>query len=229
MKNWVLIFTVALLTACAQQVVWTKPGLNQQEFARDKYACVQDSRSYASSGSMTSSKYLPLQADYQSGEVINGNVFKPCMESKGYSLVSARPSVTTQTMAAQLKVIGEKTAECIRAVRRKPEYQGLASHFPDRTGNYTLQQLSDQSLPTTSEARAMTAYSDEAVSSCNRPAIEELGRISPAIGAITQRSLAASQDAVLLVVQRKVTWGEFAQKAKGLREDYRANLSQVRL
>jgi hypothetical protein len=41
--------------------------------------------------------------------------------------------------------------------------------------------------------------------------------------------IAVTQDTALLLAHRKVTWGEYAQKSKGLRANFKAQLAQVRL
>jgi hypothetical protein len=232
MKRVLLLGVLLALTGCAQQLVWSKSGLTQEEFARDRYACVLQSRSYASSGSIVSTSYIPLSGGYSSGEVIDRNVLNPCMESKGYSLInaqtSAQTSAATQSLVAQFRAIGEKGKLCISAVRSKAEYQELVPHLSDSSGNYSLKQLSDSSLPTPSEARAIVAYVDEA-NSCLGTQIQEMTTLNPTIALITRQRDEAIQDLDLLVAERKVTWGEFAQKAKQIKQQWLSQLSQVRL
>jgi hypothetical protein len=39
MRVALLVGFVVLLAACAQQIVWVKPGVTQTEFLRDEYEC----------------------------------------------------------------------------------------------------------------------------------------------------------------------------------------------
>lgn len=59
------------------QKVWTKPGLTQQEFRVDRYACERDMRQSGYYGTGLA------------GAIEMRNFFSRCMESKGYMLVPA--------------------------------------------------------------------------------------------------------------------------------------------
>ena len=60
---------------------WSKPGATQDEFMRDRYACIQDARRRVSSA------YVQGGAGYaESGEIISRDVFVPCMGAHGYAL-----------------------------------------------------------------------------------------------------------------------------------------------
>jgi hypothetical protein len=240
----VTIIAMGLLGGCArQQQVWTKPNLSQQDFARDKYACVQDSRSQASSGFLSGSYggsgYLiggnggynnsgGTFGSYHSGEVINNNVFRPCMEAKGYTLTSATSAAAMRTISANLAPAVQQANGCIIEVRQRPQYAELGPHLADvATGAYTVRQLADESFPTPAETQAMIAYLDD-TNPCQRVLIQEIAKVSPAIASIRQQSLSAQNDASLLLVQHKVSWGEWAQKLKAIREDAAARMAQVK-
>jgi len=71
-------------------MVWSKPNLMQQDFARDKYACMMDARAQTSGssftgGTMVGNTYLPAAGASRSGEIINQDLFAACMEAKGYT------------------------------------------------------------------------------------------------------------------------------------------------
>jgi hypothetical protein len=97
----------------------------------------------------------------------------------------------------------------------------------DETGAFTVRQLADESFPTSAETQAMIAYLDEA-GSCSRAFIQEVAHVAPAIASIRRQSLAAQDDASLLLVQHKVSWGARAQKLKAIREDAAARMAQVK-
>lgn len=68
-----------LLAGCALEHRWAKPGASYQDYARDRFACIEASRSrstslYANSTSGTG----------RSREIYLGAVFSACMEAHGY-------------------------------------------------------------------------------------------------------------------------------------------------
>jgi hypothetical protein len=85
---------VTLMLACAvmpvktTQKVWSKPNFTQQEFAKDKYECIQQAQQtkYQAQGATGYGiLYEPGQA---SSEVVtNQNLFILCMEARGWSWI----------------------------------------------------------------------------------------------------------------------------------------------
>lgn len=72
-----------------QTIHWDREGVTQQEFARDRYACMLDARSQFSQTSVTGgfavgSTYIPSQGASRSAETIDQPLMAACMEAKGY-------------------------------------------------------------------------------------------------------------------------------------------------
>jgi predicted lipoprotein len=86
----VFVSMAGLILSCAStpQRKWYKPNFTKQEFARDKYDCMQQSQQSQSSamGAYCVGYYCqPDQA--QSSVVTNWDLFNACMEARGWSLV----------------------------------------------------------------------------------------------------------------------------------------------
>ena len=87
----IIFFMVVLILACvppSSRKVWSKPNFTQQEFAKDRYDCLQQSQqgqSSASGGYCTGYYCQPGQA--QSSVITNDGLFKACMEARGWSLI----------------------------------------------------------------------------------------------------------------------------------------------
>jgi hypothetical protein len=95
-----LIFIAIVITGCAQNITWDKPGASQQEFNQDNYACTQAAQQYQApvstpqpQGQMVSGYYVAPSwsqqlgaalANSSGGYSINRNLFNSCMQSKGY-------------------------------------------------------------------------------------------------------------------------------------------------
>lgn len=57
-------------SGCAGRMVWSKPGLTQEGFNRDNYACQQEGRYGAN----------------EYGALIDRNLYQGCMRARGYTL-----------------------------------------------------------------------------------------------------------------------------------------------
>ena len=80
----VFMSMVCLILSCASTGnVWTKPNFTKQEFATDKYECMQESQQQSSSAYVN--RYGGIA---ESGSIMNSSLFNACMEAHGWSLVS---------------------------------------------------------------------------------------------------------------------------------------------
>jgi hypothetical protein len=243
MRNLTLaILSLVLFSGCAarQQYAWNKPGATQEEFAQDKYACVREARApsssaYMSGGYYAGNTYVPGSGAASSGEIVNEAFFKPCMEAKGYTVTTAQsstaqPSPAVQEVRTKMQALGSEAAACTNAIRSKPQYAALVSHLSEVTsGTFSMAQLTDKSVATSGEAQAMVAYSDEVNSSCGNKSRAAAAAVVPALGPIFDRTKTAIDSVVILVVERKITWGEYAQRIKQIRSEYVSQLNQIRI
>jgi len=95
-----LVGLSALLTGCARNIIWDKPGATQQEFNQDSYACTQSSQQYQApvstpqpQGQMVGGIYVAPSWTQQlaasmgnspGGYTTNQNLYRSCIQSKGY-------------------------------------------------------------------------------------------------------------------------------------------------
>ena len=89
-----LFLIAALVTGCAKETVWTKPGLTQTQFRNDNYECTKDA-TYVPNPVQKSDKkkygdkYSPTDFTFgdKTGPQLNRDLYIMCMEASGYSLV----------------------------------------------------------------------------------------------------------------------------------------------
>ena len=80
---------VVTLAACAPmaQRAWEKSGASRDDFARDRYTCLQQSQQHASAA------YVNAYAGQaQAGVVTNGGLFDACMNANGWYLGTVQPT-----------------------------------------------------------------------------------------------------------------------------------------
>ena len=73
-----------------QPRIWSKPDASREQFAKDRYGCMQEARSNVSGASVTggfrtsTGLALPGGGQSYSREAINQPLFEACMEARGY-------------------------------------------------------------------------------------------------------------------------------------------------
>jgi hypothetical protein len=160
--------------------------------------------------------------------------FNDCMQAKGWRVVDEQQEAQQKAVAQQHQIVNQITAiqaqqkECVSAVRNKPQYAILATHHRGSFG-YTMKQLADESLPTIDEASAMSSYYDETNHTCVQAYIEAGSKLVPALGPISQHAMAATDEATLLLVQRKISWGTYAQKINSIIDEGDTQIKLIRL
>jgi hypothetical protein len=77
------LIAALLLAGCAtpapEVIRWSRPGATYDEFLRDRYACITEARSQASSGFAT-----PEAASARSGEIILADIALACLAARGW-------------------------------------------------------------------------------------------------------------------------------------------------
>ena len=138
------------LSACATQpTMWIKPGFSQDEFAKDRYSCMQQSQQRVSTAFVN--QYGGSSSNHA---ITNANLFNACMSAHGYSL--QKQATVEQAKAAFDAVDREWLAFCA-----SEELQPHFSKTPCKPGDTTLQQMSDKSRITNAEKVALSEVRTE--------------------------------------------------------------------
>src|SRR5262245_4348150 len=77
----IILVTLAVMSGCAKKM-WMKDGATQDEFARDRYQCIQESKVPYSQAYVN--QYFGASSQ---GVGFNKTLFQACMEAQGYRLV----------------------------------------------------------------------------------------------------------------------------------------------
>jgi uncharacterized protein YceK len=84
MQSLKLMLIAIVLSGCAAPLVYTKPGTGIDEFRRDNYACVQESRTnWAGGGRGVAGAALLIVAKVDAQQQAN-RLYKMCMTARGY-------------------------------------------------------------------------------------------------------------------------------------------------
>jgi predicted aspartyl protease len=150
-----------VLFGCAAQTTWVKPGLTKEEFAKDRYSCMQQSQQRVSSA------YVDQYGGSSSNHVItNANLFNACMNAQGYTLVKQasldQAKAAKQASLDQGKAAIDSVKSEVLALCASDDLQPHFSKSPCRPEDTTLEQMSDKSRITNAEKVALSKAHTEA-------------------------------------------------------------------
>lgn len=144
------------------------------------------------------------------------------------ALASAGCATAAQQKAQQIQAVSQLASaefkQCVYRVRDKPEYALLIPHSVDlSTGQPTMQQLIDETVPTAEEAKLLIARHDDALP-CRKRFVDQLSTTVPAFADIMLMEMANADAIAALLVQRKITWAEATRQEQKLAGDARSKL-----
>jgi clan AA aspartic protease (TIGR02281 family) len=138
-----------LLFGCAAQTTWIKPGATHSDFAKDRYACMQQSQQRVSTA------YVSQYGGGASNHAItNASLFNACMTAQGWAL--EKKASVEQAKAALNTVSSEWLAFC--ASEDVQPYYSKTACKPEDT---TVEQMTDKSRITNDEKVALSKVRTE--------------------------------------------------------------------
>jgi hypothetical protein len=118
-----------------------------------------------------------------------------------------------QAMKTNNQQAASEIKSCGIAVYNSPEAGPIRVHVPYNIADATLEQLSDKSLATPSEVQAMLALHPK-TQECRKAFLNSVGQSEPSLVPILIASYNRSDDDVLAVIQRRMTWGDRVRRAR---------------
>jgi hypothetical protein len=118
-----------------------------------------------------------------------------------------------QTIVQGNKAADAEYVACVTAIYSSPASEPVRPHFPLKATDATLAQLADGSLVTADQAETIFSLHPQ-VQDCQRRFLTELMNTTPAYVPILTDDYNKFEDDLLLLVQRKMTWGEFTKRRR---------------
>jgi hypothetical protein len=129
-----------------------------------------------------------------------------------------------QSGAATREAIAQFKA-CSRAVRDKPEYASLLVHSSDlETGQPSMAQLTDETIPSEQDARLFAERFDEA-GPCRGHLLTAISAARPDLVPVLADGMTQGSAIAVLVVEQKITWAEAARRTQALSSALRQNIA----
>jgi predicted aspartyl protease len=209
MKGFVAIIpaTLVLFGCAAQTTTWVKPGLTQEEFAKDRYNCMQQSQQRVSSAFV--GQYGGSAVNHV---ITNDNLFSACMNSQGYSLVSSQQLAATKEQAkAAFEAVKNETLAFCASEEVQPHYRKT----PCNANDTTLEQMADKSRITNDEKDALSKVRTAAKKRVKE--IEDIHRLynpdyAPSVVARMEQSSTELDSLIEDFYQGRITRGEYNKR-----------------
>ena len=220
------LVVLLLISGCAvNNNVWYQANASQEVFAQDRYACLQQAQQpnstayYGDYGGLLAGKQYTAQA----GMVTNNPLFTACMNARGWSWVNrdalavnngspSTPSVNSAVKEDQQRSIAKGVEICTR-----PEYEPLFEKCPCDPRKITFAQMADRTKITDGQKALFLKFATEAdaATDAGTESIRKMGGPrNQKLVEIRQWSNQQNLKVRLDLVDRKITWGEYATRRK---------------
>jgi hypothetical protein len=118
-----------------------------------------------------------------------------------------------QAMTTGNRAIVTEAKVCVEAIYNAPEAAPLRPHTPLNPTDASLTQLSDKSLATKADIDAILLLHPR-LKGCQKTILDGLLNTTPSVIPILTREYAAADDDTILLIQRKMSWGERVRRAR---------------
>jgi hypothetical protein len=120
-----------------------------------------------------------------------------------------------QAMGINTQAVIGGFKSCVAALYSAPEAAPLRPHIPRDVRDLTLAQLSDRSFTTNEENNAIFLLYPR-LQQCQKTYLDGLSGAIPSFVPILSREYIENEDSVLLLVQRKQSWGDFSKRRRDM-------------
>jgi hypothetical protein len=198
------IASAGVLACCAaqqQQGLWLKPGASLDDFAKDKYACMQQSQQ------PTSAAYLGQYGGVSNSRVItNENSFGACMNASGWYLTQMTdPKGFNDALSVEVVKLVQLCSQ--------PDLQPIfARRMACKPKDATPEQLSDRSKISEPERVALTKWRSAAEDANQKIAALDRqyeGKTGELFASQIEKTTIACAELASQLSAGHITWGEY--------------------
>jgi hypothetical protein len=116
---------------------------------------------------------------------------------------------------------------CVKRVRNQPVYASLMAHTTDLdTGQPTMAQMTDETIPTPAEALLLAARYDE-TNMCRGDFLRALATARPDLVPVFEDSFTKREAIAVGLVERKFSWGEASKRSRIVANDMQQKIANA--
>jgi hypothetical protein len=132
-----------------------------------------------------------------------------------------------ETIKATLAQTRTQVSACIASINSDPTFADLDRHWPQADiGQATLSQQTDPTYATPRDVELVSARHDRLVQ-CRKANVEGYYRVAPAMATVYQEGYARSDELLIRLVKRQVSWGEYILGARAINREESAKLVET--
>ncbi|HEY5047526.1 MAG TPA: hypothetical protein VII49_05855 [Rhizomicrobium sp.] len=171
----------------------------------------------------TTSVYAQGSPGYVAGAVTGAAIgdairqagdFNNCMLARGWVVTGKNDKETMEAQKAEAASILADMKQCSTNVRNNPKYIVILPYLAAATTrHYTLSQKANQHFATTAEAAALSDFAGESAK-CLDAHLDAITKLDPRSAARARDLQTALNNLQLLVIERKLNWGDYSQAAE---------------
>jgi len=140
--------------------------------------------------------------------------YNNCLLSRGWVITGKYDKATLERQRAEAAAILADFKQCNANARNNPKYAAIMPYLSDEiTKHYSLSQKANQHFITAAEATALSGFSDD-TSKCLDAHLDAIAKLDPRAAARLRDLRTAATNLQLLVIEKKMNWGEYAQAAE---------------
>lgn len=160
------------------------------------------------------------------GEAIRTQAdYNDCMAASGWQVADSKSGNAAAANNASVKTAGDEMKACMAVVTDDPKYAPIAPQMrANGATHFTLVQLSNGNIPTAQEASLLATYEDN-LDTCRDKFLSEVSAINPRGALALQQVRTNTRNIEILLIQRKITWGEAAQRTEAIMDSAQASFA----
>jgi hypothetical protein len=120
-----------------------------------------------------------------------------------------------QTMATNTRSASQTFQVCVLTLYNSPEVEPLRANLPPDPNRATLAQLANRNLATDAEIRAILENHPK-LQACRQAFLDQISRTTPTFVPIFLATETSTDNEIINLIQKKISWGEFLQRWKAL-------------
>lgn len=226
-----IVSVLLLLTACAKpKMLYYKDGLTQEDFNRDKYECVQQSRTSWSGGGTGAFGIAMIIGSKSNAEAQSAELFKMCMEARGYTAREVGDEEFERQKNTPLKTEVNKIGKERKELCNREEFRLVIVKTPCNPESISLAQLSDNKIISEDEKTVFSKFRAEYTNLNNKllEAIETKGDLKDKeFGLILGQIYLQADNNALNLFEGKITWGEFNKNRKEFNQKIKEERNRI--
>jgi len=219
------------LMGCAhQKMLFDKPGLTSEEFNRDKYDCVQQSRTSWAGGGTGSVGAAMIVMSKSNADKQAQELFKMCMEARGYTSREVDDDEFERQKSSPLKIKTKQISQELNEKCAKAEFKPLFIKSACKARNISLEQLADITMISEVEKPVFSKYRSEGTDLNNQllDAMRTDGQSKEKEFASVLEGVYAQLDKIALdLFEGRITWGQYNKKRKELYQGVKEEQSRI--